>query len=99
MEARVGDAYELDFPDESFDLAFLVAVLGEIPDPVRALREIYRVLKVDGVLSITEMLPDPDYPLRRTVVHWCREAGFELAEKGGNFFYYILNFRKAEGEG
>lgn len=99
VEARVGDAYELDFPDESLDLAFLVAVLGEIPDPVRALREIHRVLKADGVLSITEMLPDPDYPLRRTVVRWCREAGFELAEKGGNFFYYTLNFRKAKGEG
>lgn len=95
VEARVGDAYELEFPDESLDLAFLVAVLGEIPDPVRALREIHRVLKADGVLSITEMLPDPDYPLRRTVVRWCREAGFELAEKGGNFFYYTLNFRKA----
>jgi len=71
VEARIGDAYELDFPDESLDLAFLVAVLGEIPDPVRALREIHRVLKADGVLSITEMLPDPDYPLRRTVVRWC----------------------------
>jgi len=99
VEARIGDAYELDFPDESLDLAFLVAVLGEIPDPVRALREIHRVLKADGVLSITEMLPDPDYPLRRTVVRWCREAGFKLAEKGGNFFYYTLNSRKAKGEG
>lgn len=98
-EARVGDAYELDFPDESLDLAFLAAVLGEIPDPVRALREIHRVLKADGVLSITEMLPDPDYPLRRTVARWCREAGFELAEKRGNFFYYTLSFRKAKGEG
>ncbi len=88
-EARVGDAYELDFPDESLDLAFLAAVLGEI----------HRVLKADGVLSITEMLPDPDYPLRRTVARWCREAGFELAEKRGNFFYYALNFRKAKGEG
>ena len=99
VEARVGDACELDFPDESLDLAFLAAVLGEIPDPVRALREIHRVLKADGLLSITEMFPDPDYPLRRTVVRWCREAGFKLAEKGGNFFYYTLNFRKAKGEG
>jgi len=99
LEAHVGDAYELEFSDESLDLAFLVAVLGEIPDPVRALREIYRVLKADGVLSITEMLPDPDYPLRRTVVRWCREAGFKLVEKGGNFFYYTLNFRKAKEEG
>ena len=99
VETRVGEAYGLDFPAESLDLAFLVAILGEIPDPVRALREIHRVLKADGTLSITEMLPDPDYPLRRTVVRWCREAGFELVEKGGNFFCYTLNFRKAKGVG
>jgi len=99
VEARVGDAYELGLPDESLDLAFLVAVLGEIPDHVRALREIHRVLKADGILSITEMLPDPDYPLRRTVVRWCQEAGFELVEKHGNLFYYTLNFRKVKGQG
>lgn len=99
VETRVGEAYELGFPDESLDLAFLVAVLGEIPEPVRALRDIHRVLKADGVLSITEMLPDPDYPLRRTVVRWCRGAGFELVEKHGNFFCYTLNFRKVKGVG
>jgi ubiquinone/menaquinone biosynthesis C-methylase UbiE len=99
VETRVGEAHGLDFPAESLDLAFLVAILGEIPGPVRALREIHRVLKADGTLSITEMLPDPDYPLRRTVVRWCREAGFELVEKHGNFFCYTLNFRKAKGVG
>jgi hypothetical protein len=34
--------------DSSVDRAFLVAVLPEIPDPVRGLREVYRVLFVGG---------------------------------------------------
>jgi hypothetical protein len=38
---------------------------------------------------------DPDYPLARTTVRRVEEAGFELAERYGNWFVYTLNFRKA----
>lgn len=93
VEARVGDACALPFDDETFDLVFLNSVLGEIPDRVEALREARRVLKPNGTLSITEFLPDPDYPLQRTVVRWAERAGFELTERHGNLFCYTLNFR------
>ncbi len=39
------DARELPYPDASFDAAYLVTVLGEIPDQVAALRELRRVVK------------------------------------------------------
>ena len=93
VEARVGDACALPFDDETFDLVFLISVLGEVPDRVGALQEARRVLKPDGTLSITEFLPDPDYPLQRTVVRWAERAGFELTERHGNLFCYTLNFR------
>jgi len=93
VEVRVADARALPFDDGTFDLIFLISVLGEIPNRVGALREARRVLKPGGVLSITEFLPDPDYPLRRTVVRWAEAAGFELAESHGNLFCYTLNFR------
>jgi len=93
VEAQVGDACALPFDDGTFDLVFLISVLGEVPDRVGALREARRVLKPDGRLSITEFLPDPDYPLRCTVVRWAEAAGFELAESHGNLFCYTLNFR------
>jgi ubiquinone/menaquinone biosynthesis C-methylase UbiE len=92
VEARVGDACALPFDDGTFDVVFLISVLGEIPDPVGALREARRVLKPDGVLSITEFLPDPDYPLRRTVMRWAEAAGFDLVGREGNLFCYTLNF-------
>jgi ubiquinone/menaquinone biosynthesis C-methylase UbiE len=36
------DATTLPFPDASFDAAYLVTVLGEIPDPARAVGELGR---------------------------------------------------------
>ena len=94
VEVRVADAYDLPLEQESVDRAFLVTVLPEIPDRQRALSELYRVLKPGGVLSITEEFLDPDYPLAGTVVRWAGEAGFELAERHGNWFVYTLNFQK-----
>jgi ubiquinone/menaquinone biosynthesis C-methylase UbiE len=94
VETHVASAYELPLEDDSVDRAFLVTVLPEIPDCQRALIELRRALKPGGVLSITEEFLDPDYPLARTTVRWAREAGFELAERHGNWFVYTLNFQK-----
>ncbi len=96
VETHVAGAYELPLDDESIDRAFLVTVLPEIPDRQRALAELRRVLKPGGVLSITEEFPDPDYPLARTTIRWAEEAGFELAERHGNWWIYTLNFRSTE---
>jgi len=90
----VGDGAALPFAENSLDLAFLVTVLGEIPDKDGALRELYRVLRHGGVLSISEMLPDPDYSLKRTTIARAGKAGFEPFQEFGNFFIYVVNFRK-----
>jgi ubiquinone/menaquinone biosynthesis C-methylase UbiE len=94
VETHVASAYDLPVEDGSVDRAFLVTVLPEIPDRHRALLELHRVLKPGGMLSIIEAFLDPDYPLARTTIRWAREAGFELAERHGNWFVYTLNFQK-----
>jgi SAM-dependent methyltransferase len=99
VETHVASAYELPFEDASLDRAFLVTVLPEIPDRQQALAELHRVLKPGGVLSITEEFLDPDYPLASTVIRWAKQAGFELAARGGNWFVYTLNFRKVPHAG
>jgi ubiquinone/menaquinone biosynthesis C-methylase UbiE len=93
IETHVASAYELPLPDASVDRAFLVTVLPEIPDQVRALREIHRVLTPGGTLSLTEEFYDPDYPRRATTIAWARAAGFEVQEQLGNFWVYTVNLR------
>jgi len=94
-EAIVGSAYELPLRDKSIDRAFMIAVLGEIPDKRKALLEIKRVLKDGGLLAIGELLIDPDYPRKKTTIGWCREAGFELIGSYGNILHYLLTFKKS----
>lgn len=79
---------------DSFDRAFLVTVLGEIPDKAAALREVYRALKPGGILSITEVLPDPDYQTPAAIRRLAQDTGFEVAAKVGNFPAFTLNLRK-----
>jgi len=94
VTAKVASAYELPFSNSTFDRAFMIAVLAEIPDRKKALLEIKRVLKDSGLLAIGEFLADPDYPNRKTVIHWCRGAGFELANGYGGVLHYLLTFKK-----
>jgi len=94
VEARVADVYDLPFDDATFDAVTMIAVIGEIPEPVQAMCEFYRVLKPGGRLALSELLLDPDYPLARTLIRRAREAGFRLKDQIGNLFHYTLVFEK-----
>ena len=91
---KVDDVYSLSFEDNSIDRILMITCLPEIPDPVKALKECKRVLKPEGIISLSELLSDPDYPLRKTEKRWAQEAGLEFLEGFGNFFVYQLNFIK-----
>ena len=91
---KIDDAHNLSFEDESVDRIFAIACLPEIPDPISVLKEFKRILKPDGIISLSELFPDPDYPLRRTEKRWAKEAGLDFYEGFGNWFVYQLNFIK-----
>jgi ubiquinone/menaquinone biosynthesis C-methylase UbiE len=93
----VGDALTLPLADCSVDCAFLVTVLGEVPDRPKTLAELRRVLKPDGILSITETLPDPDYQFPDVVRDLCRASGFRLLEHRGRLLGFTMNFAANEG--
>jgi len=90
----LGNAHQLPFADNSLDLVYMVTVLQEIPDKKKALSEVKRVLKPDGTFAVTELLPDPDYPLKSTTVRMGEEAGFICDKTFGNFFNYTVLFIK-----
>jgi ubiquinone/menaquinone biosynthesis C-methylase UbiE len=94
LEGRLADVYAMPFDDASFDAAYMITVIGEIPEPERALREIHRVLAPHGVLALSEMFMDPDYPVARTSIRRARSTGFQLKQVSGNFFAYSLVFEK-----
>jgi ubiquinone/menaquinone biosynthesis C-methylase UbiE len=48
------DIYELPFENASFDAVFISAVLGNLREPIRGVREAYRVLKPGGVIGVKE---------------------------------------------
>ncbi|MCL4265579.1 MAG: class I SAM-dependent methyltransferase [Anaerolineae bacterium] len=78
----------------AFDRAFLVTVLGEIPDKPAALREIYRALKPGGILSITEVFPDPDMMRPAVIRQLAQETEFSVAEQIGSFPAFTINLVK-----
>lgn len=80
--------------ENAFDRVVLVTVLGEIPNKAKALREVFRALKPGGILSVTEVLPDPDYKSRDTVARLTADAGFEFESRYGNVLAFTLNLRK-----
>ena len=94
VEARVADVYDLPFDDGTFDVVYMITVIGEIPEPVRAMREFRRVLSPLGTLVISELLLDPDYPLASSLIRWAASAGFRLRTRLGGIFYYTLIFEK-----
>lgn len=92
----IGEAGALPLADQSVDCAFLVTVLGEIPDRPRAIRELRRVLSPGGIMSVTETLPDPDYQFMGSVRDLARAAGFEVLEEIRRFLGYTLNFTRLD---
>lgn len=51
-DAHVGDACEIPYPDESFDLVFSHSVFEHLEAPLEVVREIRRVLRPGGTLLI-----------------------------------------------
>lgn len=78
-----GDARQLPYPDAVFDAAYLVTVLGEVPDPATALRELRRVLKPDGRLLVAEEVLDPDFVPLPQLRRLARETGFAVDDVSG----------------
>lgn len=51
-QLATGDAENLDFPDEAFDLVYSWGVLHHSPDTPRAIAEVFRVLKRGGAARV-----------------------------------------------
>jgi ubiquinone/menaquinone biosynthesis C-methylase UbiE len=84
-----GDACSLPYADASFDAAYLVTVLGEIPDQQGALRELRRVLKPSGRVVVGEMVLDPHVVTEGALCERAQGRGLRFERRVGNRFGYF----------
>ena len=88
------DATAMPYEDGTFDAAFLVTVLGEIPDQDAALRELARVLKPGGRLVVGELMGDPHYVGIKGMRLRAAAAGFAFERRVGNALGFFARFSK-----
>ena len=94
VDYSLSNGYNLNFCDAFYDRIFMVTVIGEIDNQERYLAEIHRVLKKDGLLSISELAGDPDKITRDDLKALLSASGFYLHEAFGNERNYTMNFKK-----
>jgi SAM-dependent methyltransferase len=90
----LGDATQMPYEDGRFDAAYLVTVLGEVPDQDAALRELARVLKPGGRLVVGELIGDPHYVGLRPMRLRAAAAGLEFQRRSGGALGFFARFSK-----
>jgi ubiquinone/menaquinone biosynthesis C-methylase UbiE len=94
VHPRLGDATGMPYEDEYFDGAYLVTVLGEVPDQDAALRELARVLRPGGRLVVGEVMGDPHYVALKGMRLRAAAAGLSFKGRLGRAVGYFARFEK-----
>jgi SAM-dependent methyltransferase len=95
LVAVQGDARELPYDDATFDGAYLVTVLGEIPDQEAALRELARVVKRGGRVVVGELFGDPHWVSPGRLQARAERAGLRFEHRLGSPLGYFARFALA----
>jgi SAM-dependent methyltransferase len=90
--ATQGDAQALPYEDDRFDAAYLVTVLGEIPDQQAALAELGRVVKPRGRVVVGELFGDPHWVSPGSLRSRAEAAGLAFEERVGSPLGYFAKF-------
>jgi len=58
VEVKCADAVKTSMQDQSIEVAFLFSVIHVFPDVTKVMKEMHRVLKANGVISIVSRWPE-----------------------------------------
>jgi SAM-dependent methyltransferase len=92
IESTLGDAQALPYDDDSFDAAYLVTVLGEIPNQDAALSELARVVRPGGRLVVGELFGDPHMVTLKKLRERAGRLGFSFERRLGTPLAYFARF-------
>ena len=87
-------AARLPFQSRTFDVVFLVAVLGEVPDPKACMNSIADVLRPEGLVVVAELPGDPDALAEEQLRDLTRGTGLEFVESVQISRSVITSFRR-----
>ena len=88
ISAAVGDAHNLKFENNIFDLIYMRNVIHYIDNPEKAFSEIYRCLKLGGYFLFSQVVPPEDsiseeydwlvgrnihYPTQTEIINWMQK--------------------------
>jgi ubiquinone/menaquinone biosynthesis C-methylase UbiE len=92
LRPTLGDAQRMPYPDAAFDAAYLVTVLGEVPDQDAALRELRRVVRPGGRVVFGELFGDPHMVTAGTLRKRAEAAGLRFEDRVGPAFGFFARF-------
>ena len=92
LEFVRGDADDMPFSDESFDVVISDCVINLIPDKGKVFREMFRVLKPGGRAVIADVSSDREFPdeLKEDEKLWCGCVSGAVPDE-----VYLRMFREA----
>jgi SAM-dependent methyltransferase len=94
LSSVCGSGDSLPFADAGFDVAFMITVLGEVPDRAAAVREAARVLRPGGRFSSTEAVGDPDRVKQTELDELAALAGLAKGESWPGLLVQTFNYSK-----
>jgi ubiquinone/menaquinone biosynthesis C-methylase UbiE len=94
VEYHLCNGLNLPFGDNQFDVILMVTVLGEISNTQQYIKEFNRVLRGNGILSISEQAGDPDKLEKNEIEELLSGHGFKFDKAFGTNRNYTINFRK-----
>lgn len=86
---------ELPFANHTFDIAFMVTVLGEIEKKDCYIKELKRTIKNNGLLAISELPGDPDHLSKKEIIKLLTKHGFTKHKTYGKKNNFTIIFKNS----
>lgn len=94
IELRQQDVCHELLESDYYDIILLVNVLGELPEPDKALQNIFQALKAGGTVSVTETIFDPHFQSKSKVTTLLKDHGFNNLKSFGPWYSYTMHANK-----
>lgn len=96
VRVLAADAQALPFADATFDAAWFVSSLGQMPDPLLALGEAARVVRPGGHVVVGELAYDPHGVFLGELRRHAHAVGLEIDRRHGRWGGYVARLRVPE---